>query len=257
MVYKKKIIIDTSFSEKIKVFIDEANRNNNFEISAITTVFGYESAYNIANKIKDVYGVKVVNGAEKALMSDTEIEYDYEKIPKATQILEKVISESNDKVEIVTLGPLTNIAIFILSNPKLIDRIGKIHIVGGAYLEGDKTPASETSFLLDPEAAKIVISSGLPIRLYGCDKSLLTEEVIQKLKDGSTSEEINDDNIYGKLVLTSIKNESNFRYTSCYVDVDLEGEYTRGALVVDYLSTLRKDANVEIFDGLIVDGRDK
>ena len=75
----------------------------------------------------------------------------------------RVIRECPEKVTIVSTGPLTNTAAFLLAHPELKDRIERISLMGGGCLFGNWTPAAEFNILVDPEAAKIVFESGLPI----------------------------------------------------------------------------------------------
>ncbi|HID8218898.1 TPA: nucleoside hydrolase [Serratia marcescens] len=72
------------------------------------------------------------------------------------------------ELEIVTLGPLTNLAMAVLKAPNLIDKIKQVYIMGGAGLTpGNITPLAEFNFYVDAEAADIVIKSGLPVTVVG------------------------------------------------------------------------------------------
>lgn len=71
-------------------------------------------------------------------------------------------------LEIVTLGPLTNIALALQKRPKIASKVGRCVIMGGApCCEGNVTPAAEYNIWCDPEAARMVIASGVPIELVG------------------------------------------------------------------------------------------
>ena len=74
---------------------------------------------------------------------------------------------------IVTLGPLTNLALALRHDRKLARNIKEIIAMGGAYsVSGNVTPAAEFNFFCDPEAAHEVIASGIPITLVGLDVTL-------------------------------------------------------------------------------------
>ena len=92
----------------------------------------------------------------------------------------RVIRDCPDKVTIVSTGPLTNTAAFLLAHPELKDRIERISLMGGGCLFGNWTPAAEFNILVDPEAAKIVFESGLPILMAGID---VTEKALIKPAD--------------------------------------------------------------------------
>jgi purine nucleosidase len=81
-------------------------------------------------------------------------------------IIETVLS--NPGIEIVTLGPLTNLALALSREPKLAAAVGRCIVMGGApCCEGNVTPAAEFNIWVDPEAARIVFAAGLPLEMVG------------------------------------------------------------------------------------------
>jgi purine nucleosidase len=81
-------------------------------------------------------------------------------------IIEAVLS--NPGIEIVTLGPLTNLALALSREPKLAAVVGRCIVMGGApCCEGNVTPAAEFNIWVDPEAARIVFAAGLPLEMVG------------------------------------------------------------------------------------------
>ena len=75
---------------------------------------------------------------------------------------------ANPGLEIVTLGPLTNVALALAREPRIASMITRCVVMGGApCCEGNVTPAAEFNIWVDPEGAKIVFRSGLPIELIG------------------------------------------------------------------------------------------
>jgi purine nucleosidase len=76
--------------------------------------------------------------------------------------------EANPGIEIITLGPLTNLALALLLRPDLPALVGRCVVMGGApCCEGNVTPAAEYNFWVDAEAARIVLRSRLPVELVG------------------------------------------------------------------------------------------
>ncbi len=76
--------------------------------------------------------------------------------------------EANPGIEIVTLGPLTNLALALRQWPQLAANVSRCVVMGGApCCEGNVTPAAEFNFWVDPEAARVVLRSQLPIELVG------------------------------------------------------------------------------------------
>jgi purine nucleosidase len=75
---------------------------------------------------------------------------------------------SNPGIEIITLGPLTNLALALRQWPQLAAHVSRCVVMGGApCCEGNVTPAAEFNFWVDPEAARVVLRSQLPIELIG------------------------------------------------------------------------------------------
>src|SRR3990172_2322007 len=74
----------------------------------------------------------------------------------------------NPGVTLVTLGPLTNLALALREAPDLVDRVGRCVVMGGAACTvGNVTPAAEYNIWCDPEAARTVFRSGMPIEMVG------------------------------------------------------------------------------------------
>ena len=76
--------------------------------------------------------------------------------------------EANPGLVLVTLGPLTNIALALSKKPEIAAKVSRCVVMGGApCCEGNVTPAAEYNIWVDPEAARIVMRSGLPVELIG------------------------------------------------------------------------------------------
>jgi purine nucleosidase len=76
------------------------------------------------------------------------------------------IVKSNPGIVLVTLGPLTNVALAVAQEPGIVANVSRCVIMGGnACCEGNVTPAAEYNMWVDPEAARIVLRSGLPVEL--------------------------------------------------------------------------------------------
>ena len=94
-----------------------------------------------------------------------------------------------DRITLVPTGPLTNIALLLKTFPEVKVRIDKIVSMGGSSIGGNITAAAEFNIWADPEAAKIVYQSGIPIVMCGLDVTTccgLTREQVLAL-DGSNN----------------------------------------------------------------------
>jgi len=75
----------------------------------------------------------------------------------------------NGELQLIAVGPLTNIAMAIMKYRDLPKYVSKITIMGGASSYGNITPAAEFNVYADPEAADMVFSSGIPVHMCGLD----------------------------------------------------------------------------------------
>jgi inosine-uridine nucleoside N-ribohydrolase len=92
---------------------------------------------------------------------------------------------SNGDITLVPVGPLTNIATAILKEPAVLEKIPEIVLMGGAHDHGNSTPSAEFNIWLDPEAARIVVNCGRPIRMVPLDathRALVSTEDAARLR---------------------------------------------------------------------------
>ena len=78
----------------------------------------------------------------------------------ACTYLVETLLNTKEKIDICAVGPLTNLGVAITMEPKIVENIGKIYIMGGGLYIGNRTPVAEANFYDDPEAAEIVLNSG-------------------------------------------------------------------------------------------------
>lgn len=105
--------------------------------------------------------------------------------PGVDFIIDSLRQEPTGTVTLCPLGPLTNIAAAFQEAPDIVDRVQEIVLMGGAYFEvGNITPAAEFNIYVDPEAADIVMKSGVKITMMPLDvthKALITRPRIDAL----------------------------------------------------------------------------
>lgn len=87
----------------------------------------------------------------------------------AVELMADILRQSETPVTIVATGPQTNVAALLVAHPELKKKIGAVSIMGGGIAYGNWTPAAEFNILVDPEAAKIVFDSGIPVIMSGLD----------------------------------------------------------------------------------------
>jgi inosine-uridine nucleoside N-ribohydrolase len=87
----------------------------------------------------------------------------------AVELIAQVLTEASEPVTLVVTGPQTNAAAALESLPHLRDRIARIVFMGGAVDLGNWTPAAEFNIWVDPEAADVVLRSGLDLTMIGLE----------------------------------------------------------------------------------------
>jgi inosine-uridine nucleoside N-ribohydrolase len=87
----------------------------------------------------------------------------------AVELLRREILGAPEPVTLVTLAPLTNIALLLRTYPEVTGNIGRVVSMGGSAWVGNASPVAEFNVWHDPEAAAIVFAAGLPLTMYGLD----------------------------------------------------------------------------------------
>lgn len=87
----------------------------------------------------------------------------------AVELLRRTIADSAEPLTIISLAPLTNIALLLRMHPEVVPRIERLVMMGGAVGTGNATAAAEFNVWHDPEAAAIVLGAGLDVLMYGLE----------------------------------------------------------------------------------------
>lgn len=87
----------------------------------------------------------------------------------ATEMLYDQITRSTEPVTLVSLAPMTNVAMLLTVHPDVADHLERLVFMGGSASQGNVTAVAEFNVWQDPEAATCVVESGLPVTMYGLD----------------------------------------------------------------------------------------
>lgn len=285
--------VDTGIDDALAIAV--ASASDVIEILAITTSFGNNSVDKTTEntlRITELIGLDapVAAGAEKPLLSQANVKvfgsaaqgYDglggksgllpYPVSGAADlsciELMAKKISECSRKVVIVSTCALTNIAVLLLSYPDIKNRIDGIAFSGGAVYTGNVLPTVEANLLADPEAAQIVLKSGIRMLLCGMDASneaYVTFEDRERLRLANTRPSAffyealkgysdhyenlllkEGSPLYDVVPVAWLIDPKLVKTKPYYVEIDLNGYYTRGATVADVQRIWNKAPNAAV-----------
>lgn len=292
---KIPIIIDTDPGIDDAAAIINAINSDMLDIRLITTVFGnVDLEKTTKNTLKILEFMKredilVAKGADKAIFfkniidaSDVHGEtgmdgYDFKEPKKkiedkvAIEAMKDILLSSCEKITIVALGALTNIALLLTVYPFLKNKIKEIVMMGGSLSGGNTNTVAEFNFYNDPHAAKIVFDSGLDLTLFSLDvtrKSIITKEGLEILRNGNKtsimcynlfknyrSEGMKKGLImHDSTTIAYLADPSLFKFEYKYIDIATEG-VAIGALVSDYYTIRNKDKKPNIKFATDVDSK--
>src|ERR1700741_5366237 len=199
----RKFLIDTDTASDDAVAFIMALRHPGIEVVGITTVAGkvdVGQASRNALYTAELCGaiVPVFTGAEKPLKRahwsadwfhgrDGLGDHGYpapQRAPERMGATEAIIElvEAHPEIVMVTLGPLTNVALALQKRPEIATKGSRCGVRGGApCCEGNVSPAAEYNIWCDPEAARVVARSGMPVEMVGWH--LCRGEAVLNLKE--------------------------------------------------------------------------
>jgi purine nucleosidase len=190
------------------------------------------------------------------------------------------VIEANPGIEVITLGPLTNLALALRQSPTLAGKVSRCVVMGGApCCEGNVSPAAEYNFWADPEAARVVLRSQLPIELVGWQlsrgqavvKGPDVEEILA-LKTSLAEFAVHANGIAAEayhrqtgevgialpdpMAMAILLDPAlSLVATEHYMDVQIDSGLTRGMSVVDKLGVAADSRNRAIWSEVVNQGR--
>lgn len=176
---------------------------------------------------------------------------------------------SDGDITLVPVGPLTNVATAMRKEPRIIERIPEFVIMGGAHDHGNATASAEFNIFMDPEAARIVVNCGRPIRMLPLDathRALVSKEdcarlralgtpaaratatFIEKRIEGYDATQpmhrLGAAPVHDALAVCAVIDPTIVTTQFIHVDVETGGELSQGRTVCDFRGRSRKDPNV-------------
>ena len=202
-------------------------------------------------------------------------------------IIETIMSNEPGTVTLVPTGPLTNIAMAARKEPRIVERVQEVVLMGGGYHVGNWSPVAEFNIKVDPEAAHIVFNEKWPIVMVGLDlthQALATDEVAERIAavPGSVSQftlglftffrkayqdaqGFDFPPVHDPCTLAYLIDPTIVETVKVPVDVELNGSLTTGMTVADFRAPAPEDCHTKVatrldaprFWGLVVDAIDR
>ncbi len=287
----KRILIDCDPGHDDMMAIMLASASPEIELLGITTVAGNqtgEKTYQNALKTLTLIGradIPVARGADKPLFRELTVApeihgvsgLDGADLPDpgfqgleqhAVDFLIRTIMESGTPLTLVPTGPLTNVALAMLKDPRITTKLERIVLMGGAVFDSNITPAAEFNIYVDPEAAKVVFGSGVPVTMVGLDvtnKALFGFDDIEELSrlNGKVSRVVapllkffaqaNKDifdfdgaPLHDALAIAYLIKPEVIKTRIMNVEIETEGDLTRGRTVADVYGITGRSANTDV-----------
>ncbi|KAF5058738.1 Pyrimidine-specific ribonucleoside hydrolase RihA [anaerobic digester metagenome] len=261
-----------------------------FDIRAITPVAGnveYQHTTRNALDLADMLGMetRVAKGADRPLIIELQTageihggngmagytlpmaKRDYDPM-KAWDVMYEEAKKFPGELEIIAVGPLTNVAIAIMKYSDLKEYVKRIVIMGGSATVGNHSQYGEFNIWVDPHAAEIVFHSGIPVTMFGLNatrQSALTSEEMYEMEQPDTSVRgliaginhyvfgLRDGKDWGgtitlhdAITVAYLMDESFAQTKPAYVTCEYTGKNTYGQTVCDFKGLCGKAPNVEV-----------
>jgi Inosine-uridine nucleoside N-ribohydrolase len=287
---KQKLILDCDPGHDDAVAIMLAGSCPCFDLLGITVVAGnqtLEKTVHNALNVKQHLGLDapVYAGCERPIVRPRVVADDIhgesgldgpafaplarkaEKQHAALFIIEQVLNAPGE-ITIVTAGPMTNLALAMRLNPKIIPAIRQVVFMGGCYQLGNVTPAAEFNIFADADAAHVVFTSGVKLTMVGLDvsrKAQCLPEVINRMAAiGNKASKLFDDmmrcfnaaqkRVYGweggplhdPITIAYLINPNVLTLRPMFCEVDIRSEQSYGRTNCDYFGYLKKEPNVNV-----------
>jgi purine nucleosidase len=204
----RKIILDCDPGHDDAVALLLAHGNPDIELLAVTTVVGNQTLEKVTRNalavgtIAGITGVPFAAGCPRPLVRSIETAPDIHgesgmdgpALPESTieldprhavdLIIDTVMAHEPGTVTLVPTAGLTNIALAARKEPRIVDRVKEVVLMGGGYHVGNWSAVAEFNIIIDPEAAHIVFNEKWPVVMVGLDlthQALATPDVVEKI----------------------------------------------------------------------------
>ena len=234
----KKIILDCDPGHDDAIALLLAHGNPNIELLAVTTVVGNQTLEKVTRnalsvaRIANITNVPFAAGAVRPLIRNVEVAPDIhgdsgldgpvlpepaiqlDKRHAIDLIIDTIMSHPPKTVTLVPTGGLTNIAMAVRKEPKIVERVKEVVLMGGGYHVGNWSAVAEFNIKIDPEAAHIVFNEKWPVTMVGLDLTYPP--------------------VHDPCAVAYVINPELIKTKRVPVDIELTGTLTLGMTVADF-----------------------
>ncbi|TFB70634.1 nucleoside hydrolase [Cryobacterium glaciale] len=306
-----KIILDCDPGHDDAIALLLAHGNPNIDLVAVTTVVGNQTLAKVTRnalsvaRVAGITGVPFAAGCARPLVRPIETApsihgesgLDGPVLPEPTLqlderhavdlIIDTIMAHEPGQITLVPTGALTNIALAARKEPRIVDRVKQVVLMGGGYHVGNWSATAEFNIVIDPEAAHIVFNEKWPLTMIGLDlthQALATPDIARRIAAVGTAPA----RFVGELLAfftETYKDAQGFDYPPVHdpcavayvidpsvitvrkapLDVELAGTLTLGMTVADFRAPAPADCTTQVavdldhekFWALIVDALER
>lgn len=289
---KKQIILDCDPGHDDAVAMMLAYGNPEIDLLAVTTVAANQTLTKVTRNAQAVatmigmHDVPIAAGCSRPLIEEIKVAADIhgesgldgvvlpaptvpvEKIHAVDLIIDLIMTHPAKTITLVPTGALTNIAMAARKEPKIIDRVKAVVLMGGGYHDANASAVAEFNIKFDPEAAKIVFNAGWEVTMVGLDvthHALATPEIVEQIKAINTEtadfvvdllaffrdmykkgQNFDAPPVHDPCAVAYVIDPSVLETKRVPVDIELTGTLTRGMTVADFRYPIPEDCQTAV-----------
>ncbi|MEB3295857.1 MAG: nucleoside hydrolase [Synechococcales bacterium] len=198
------------------------------------------------------------------------------RVQHGVDFLIDTLLQAPQPLTLATLGPLTNVAVAIVKEPRIVPKIRELVLMGGAITQGNVTPSAEFNLYTDPHAAQIVFTAGMPLTMVSLDvthRAIATPARIDGIRsintpigelvatlltqyDSHSREKyrFSGPPLHDPCVIAYLIHPKLFQARTCFVEVETMSDKTLGRTIVDWWGVSGKTAQVKVLTNIDSDG---
>jgi purine nucleosidase len=288
----RKIILDCDPGHDDAIAILLAHGNPEIELVAVTTVVGNQTLDKVTRnalavaEVAGIVGVPFAAGCPRPLVRTIELAPDIHGesgmdgpvLPEPSLqldprhavdlIIETIMASGPGEITLVPTGGLTNIALAARKEPRIVERVREVVLMGGGFHGGNWSATSEFNIIIDPEAAHIVFNESWPLTMVGLDlthQALATQSVRERIAAIDTvparfvgelleffatsyleAQGFEHPPVHDPCAVAYVIDPSVMTVRKTPLDIELTGTLTLGMTVADFRSTAPADCATQV-----------